>query len=213
TPMQGSDYYWGSNSVAANKGMLLSIAERLTGRKEFREATIQVLDYILGRNPLGVCFVTGFGERSPMHPHHRVSLADGILEPVPGMLVGGPNPDKQDGCPGYPDQGPAMSWSDSWCSYASNGVTINWNAPLTFVAGSLQSTADPLRGLFGAEQSLGAGFWSTVFGVIWRNNSNDWLYHLNHGWLFVVNSGTGAWLYSGEALGWIWTSPVTSPVF
>lgn len=99
------------------------------------------LDYVLGRNPLGVSYVTGHGQRTPMHVHHRPSQADGINEPVPGWLSGGPNPGQQDqkDCPvSYASKLPAKSWLDHDCSYASNEVAINWNAPLVYVATALQ---------------------------------------------------------------------------
>jgi endoglucanase len=46
----------------------------------------------LGRNAVGISFVTGFGAQSPQHPHHRPSEADRIAAPIPGLIVGGPNP-------------------------------------------------------------------------------------------------------------------------
>lgn len=138
-PMDESNFHWGSNSGAANTGMLMLIATMLSGNSDYREVAVSCLDYLLGRNPLHTSFVTGYGERHPLHPHHRISEADGIIPPVPGMLVGGPNPDRQDGCEGYRGHEPALSWVDSWCSYASNEVAINWNSPLAFVAGLLDA--------------------------------------------------------------------------
>jgi endoglucanase len=88
-------------------------------------------------------FVTGFGTVSPLHPHHRPSEADGIAAPVPGWLVGGPNPGQQDrkgcGTASYRSALPALSYLDDMCSYASNEVAINWNAPLVYVAAALQA--------------------------------------------------------------------------
>ena len=60
-------------------------------------------------------------------------------EPVPGLLVGGPNPGRQDGCPGYPSRLPARSYVDSVCSYASNEIAINWNAPLAYLAAAVDA--------------------------------------------------------------------------
>ena len=62
------------------------------------------LDYLLGRNATGYSFVTGFGDKTPLHPHHRPSEADGVTAPVPGLLSGGPNgrAPQQDKCAGYP---------------------------------------------------------------------------------------------------------------
>ncbi|MFT4256105.1 MAG: glycoside hydrolase family 9 protein [Pseudoxanthomonas sp.] len=141
--MRGPDFVWGSNAQALNQAMVLVEAYRLTQRRDFLDAAQSQLDYVLGRNPLGRSFVTGFGARPPLHVHHRPSAADGIPAPVPGWLAGGPNPRQQDarGCSGkpYPSQLPALSYIDEACSYASNEVAINWNAPLVYVAAALQA--------------------------------------------------------------------------
>ena len=39
---------------------------------------------------------------------------------------------------GYPNNNPASSYVDHWCSYASNEVTINWNAPLAYAINALR---------------------------------------------------------------------------
>ena len=53
------------------------------------------------------------------------------------MVAGGPHSGQQDGCPGYPSTDPARSYVDTWCSYSSNEVTINWNAPLFYSTAAL----------------------------------------------------------------------------
>jgi endoglucanase len=126
------DFVWGSNSNAANQGILLLMSYRLTGKKEYVDVAIANVDYLLGRNATGYCFVTGYGSKSPMHPHHRQSEADGIIEPVPGLLVGGPNPYRQDKC-NYRFVEAETAFTDDVCSYASNEIAINWNAPAVFL--------------------------------------------------------------------------------
>jgi endoglucanase len=141
-PMQGADYIWGSSAVALNQAMVLLHGYRLTGKRAYLDAAQAGLDYVLGRNAVGMSFVTGTGTRSPRHPHHRPSEADGIVAPVPGWLVGGPQPAQQDkkDCPvPYPSALPAKSYLDHACSYASNEVAINWNAPLVYVSAALQA--------------------------------------------------------------------------
>lgn len=132
------DYTWGSNANAANQGIALVQAYRLTGDRKYLRYALTNLDYLLGRNATGYCFVTGSGAKPPQHPHHRPSEADGIVAPVPGLLVGGPNPGRQDGCP-YPSALPALAYSDAVCAYASNEIAINWNAPLVYLAGALEA--------------------------------------------------------------------------
>lgn len=133
------DFVWGSNSVAANQGILLVQAYKLSNNRKYLDYAITNLDYILGRNATGYSFITGFGQKTPMFPHHRLSEADGIADPVPGLIVGGPNPGQQDGCKTYPSRIPDESYTDSVCSYASNEIAINWNAPAAYLAGALEA--------------------------------------------------------------------------
>ncbi|GAC1528888.1 MAG: glycoside hydrolase family 9 protein [Sediminibacterium sp.] len=132
------DFIWGSNAVAANQGILLIKAYLLTGDKKYADAALTNLDYLLGRNATGYCFVTGIGSKSPMFPHHRQSTADGITEPVPGLLAGGPNPGRQDKCK-YEFTEPETAYSDSVCSYASNEIAINWNAPVVYLSNAIEA--------------------------------------------------------------------------
>ncbi|HKP33044.1 MAG TPA: glycoside hydrolase family 9 protein [Chitinophagaceae bacterium] len=132
------DYNWGGNSNAANQGILLIRAYLLTENKKYLDAAISNLDYILGRNATGYSFITGFGGKTPMHPHHRQSEADGVEDPVPGLLVGGPNIGRQDNCK-YPFTEIETAYTDVMCSYASNEIAINWNAPIVYLANALEA--------------------------------------------------------------------------
>jgi endoglucanase len=148
--MVKKEFFWGSNSVAANQGMVLLLGFIATGKKSYKDAAIGTLDYLLGKNPNAYCFVTGAGDKMVMNIHHRPSTADNIIEPVPGFLCGGPNAQQNefpscedwDGCPEYPfpkGQKVAMSYADQAASYASNEVAINWNAPFVFLSGGCES--------------------------------------------------------------------------
>ncbi len=135
-PMVADDFVWGSNSAALNKAIVLMQAYRLTGNAEYKTVASSLMTYVLGKNPTGYSFVTGFGEKPAMLPHHRASQSDRVTRPIPGMLVGGPQNGQQDGCD-YPSGEPALSYADTWCSYSTNEVAINWNAPLVYVLASL----------------------------------------------------------------------------
>ena len=73
-----------------------------------------------------------------MFPHHRPSEADGIKEPVPGLLSGGPNPGQQDKCEGYTTKIADESFLDVTCSYSTNEIAINWNAPMVYLAAAIE---------------------------------------------------------------------------
>ena len=131
----GGDFGWGCLAEkCCCQAFALLYADKLQGTKKYRRYALQNADYLLGRNATGYCYVTGFGDRSPMHPHHRISSADGIEAPFPGMLVGGPNPGQQDKRDMhnavYPSNVPDESYIDDEESYASNEIAINWNASL-----------------------------------------------------------------------------------
>ena len=73
-----------------------------------------------------------------MHPHHRPSASDGITEPIPGLVAGGPDKGLDDAtllALYNSSTPPALCYADNQNSYASNEIAINWNAPLVFVAG------------------------------------------------------------------------------
>jgi endoglucanase len=132
------DFNWGGNSTAANEGILLINAYILSGDKKYIDFALSNLDYLLGRNATGYCFITGIGSKPPMFPHHRQSTADGITDPVPGLVVGGPNPGMQDKCT-YEFAEPETAYSDAVCSYASNEIAINWNAPVVYLANAIEA--------------------------------------------------------------------------
>jgi len=133
-----SDFIWGSNANAANQAILLIQVYRITHDRKYLDAALGNLDYLLGRNATGYCFVTGCGTFATRHPHHRPSVADGIDDPVPGLLAGGPNPGMQDRTP-YDFHEPETAYSDADPAYASNEIAINWNAPLVYLANALEA--------------------------------------------------------------------------
>jgi endoglucanase len=139
------DYAWGGNSNAANQGILLIYAYNLTKDQKYLNGAISNLDYILGRNATGYSFITGIGSKTPMHPHHRQSEADGIAEPVPGLMVGGPNLAMQDKC-NYLFKEIETAYTDDVCSYASNEIAINWQASIVYLANAIEAIMAKTRG-------------------------------------------------------------------
>jgi endoglucanase len=136
--INASDFNWGSNSEVLNRGMMLLQAYRINNNRNYLNAAQSSLDYVLGRNGLNMSFVTGLGTRSPLKPHHRPSDADGVTAPVPGWLIGGPHGNTPDGC-AYTSTAVAKRYVDDWCSYSTNEVAINWNAPLVYMGFALKA--------------------------------------------------------------------------
>lgn len=130
-----SDYVWGSNGTVGNQALLLLIANEFKPNGAYKQAALDDLHYLLGRNTFSLSFVTQLGANSVRHPHHRPSGADTNAEPWPGLLSGGPNHSRQDPAMRKLPDGlpPAKMYLDDQESYATNEVAINWNAPLVFL--------------------------------------------------------------------------------
>lgn len=139
-----SDFQWGSNSDVMNSAYLIAQAFRLDPKPLYLETVQEITDYIFGKNALGYSFLTGYGDKTPQNIHQRQSAADGIAEPLPGFLSGGPNAKKQDAHEvQYPDiTYPMTTWVDQVPSFASNEICLNWNAPLTYVLGFLEQESN-----------------------------------------------------------------------
>ena len=136
--LRSGEYTWGSNSAALNAAILLIAGFVEAHDSSYIDAAVDQLHYVLGVNGLTKCFVTGLGEYPVRQPHHRPSASDGIPDPIPGLLAGGPDQYRDDDVLKAlytSSTPPALCYADSTPSYASNEIAINWNAPLVFVAG------------------------------------------------------------------------------
>ncbi len=196
----GDFFYWSGNNAFGNWGMLFMQAFRLTGDASYYNAAVASLDYLLGKNATTYCFVTGTGTKSPMHPHHRISSADGIADPPPGMLVGGANSGDVSDCgsSSYPSTFPAKSYLDAECSYSTNEVAIGINAVLAFLTGSVQAEylmnfTDTMPRYFSVSTNrinLGFSVGDDVPLVIEGNT--DWELTTPEGWIYIsATSGSG----------------------
>ena len=145
TALPPDGYVWGSILPILSSAMAMILHARLTDRREMLEAALLQWHYALGLNALDTCFVTGFGERPVLHPHHRPSGADGIPDPVPGLISGGPNqrfpyPATRERL--APDTPPAKCFLDETPSADTNEIAIYWNSPAVFVAACFNGLQD-----------------------------------------------------------------------
>lgn len=136
-------YPWGSNSFVANNAIVMAYAYDLTGDTVHLNGVVSAMDYLLGRNPLDYSYVTGYGYHSVTYPHHRW-WANAVNENYPlapsGVMVGGANSGLQDPwvkgsgwTPG--EKAPQLCYMDNIEAWSTNECTINWNAPLAWLAG------------------------------------------------------------------------------
>jgi endoglucanase len=142
-------YPWGSNSFVLTNALMLGLAYDFTKDSKYLNGVAMGMDYILGRNSIDQSFVTGWGDRPLENPYHRLWCHQANPKyppPPPGVLSGGPNSGFEDpymqsaglgGCP------PQKCFIDNGEAWSANEVTINWNAPLFWVAAYLDEKQAP----------------------------------------------------------------------
>jgi len=130
---------WGSNSFLINNLMVLGLAGDFAEGRKYLNAVVAGMDYVLGRNAIDQCYVTGYGTRPLINPHHRFWAYQSNKKyphAPPGAVSGGPNSGLEDpyvkaanlvGCPAD------TCFADNIESWSTNEITINWNAPFAWV--------------------------------------------------------------------------------
>lgn len=146
-PLDTGEYYWGSNSVVAFNGVVLSAAYDLTSDQKYLDGAVDAIDYLLGRNALDVSYVSGMGSRAMSKPHHRFwgkGADSSFPPPPPGALAGGSNKLNPAGPRGSVSDSceEQRCWEDNANSYSMNEVAINWNASLFWLASFLHDQED-----------------------------------------------------------------------
>jgi endoglucanase len=141
TPAKG--YPWGSTSFVLTNALMMGLAYDFTHDAKYLDGVVLGMDYILGRNALDQSYVTGYGKRPLTNPYHRFwchQANSKYPSPPPGVLSGGANSGLEDpyvqaaGIKGLPPQKCFIDNGEAW---STNEVTINWNAPLVWVAAFL----------------------------------------------------------------------------
>ena len=111
-------YYWGCNGTVARMTLTLHVAGRISPNSDYKNAAMDAVGHLFGRNYYGRSYVTGLGYNPAMNPHDRRCGADGIKDPWPGYLVGGGHD--------------ATDWKDKQRDYRTNEIAINWQAALVY---------------------------------------------------------------------------------
>jgi endoglucanase len=151
---EGGSYAWGSNSQILNNLQVVGTAYDITGDKRFSTGVLRSMDYLLGRNALDLSYVTGYGDVYSQNQHSRMyahQVDASLPHPPAGTVAGGPNsttassgdpvstPLFKDGCPAQ------FCYVDDIGSWSTNEITVNWNAPLSWVASFAADQSRPAR--------------------------------------------------------------------
>lgn len=67
------EFYWGSATAMTASALEALWYEELSGDRTYHAMAAVQLDYVLGANPWGVCWVNGAGTTWPRTPHHQIA--------------------------------------------------------------------------------------------------------------------------------------------
>jgi endoglucanase len=132
--MDGVDYVWGSNRLIAKSAVQLLIVNRFAPDPQYVATARETLHWLLGRNPVNTCMVTGYGT-PPLGPifHHMYGPRGPGLPMPPGYLAGGVSPGD---CPGI-SNAPTKAWRPDWTNWVLTEPSIGYEGPFTYLLGSL----------------------------------------------------------------------------
>ncbi|MAY63613.1 MAG: endoglucanase [Rhizobiales bacterium] len=138
-------YGWGSNHSVIENMIVAAAAYDVSGKTEYLSGVREGMDYILGRNAMGMSYVTGYGTYYA-HRQFALMFANSVDPSLPGppkgALAGGPNGQPADPVAEEKLRGcaPQACYIDEWGSYSTNEIAINWNAALSWIAAFLADT-------------------------------------------------------------------------
>ncbi len=142
----------GSNGRILSNLVVIGTASLIDDASRYARGFVSGLDYLLGRNPVGLSFITGYGtdfSHRQRSRHFGHALDPAFPPPPRGAVAGGPASKTYEGFPGdprfatLPDQ---LCYVDEPTSETTNDVCIRWNAALllalTFtLSGTLPGTS------------------------------------------------------------------------
>jgi endoglucanase len=144
-------YPWGSNSFVVNNALVIALAHDISKDGKYLNGAVMGMDYVLGRNASDQSYVTGYGDRPLENPYHRFWCFQANPKyppPPPGSCRAARTPAskiptwRRRACSGCAPQKCFLDNGEAW---SANEVTINWNAPLFWVAAYLDEKKRPRR--------------------------------------------------------------------
>ncbi|MFC5470439.1 glycoside hydrolase family 9 protein [Cohnella suwonensis] len=165
--VKDGNYYWGITMQIVDTPMEMIIGSKLLGtfasnKAAIDELTYSQLDWILGQNPVGTSFVSGYGDNAVKYPFSIIFRTDNLPGVPKGYLVGGPNRYSNDIAVGNQiSRFAAKNYHDNFQEWTTNEHTIYWNSGLVFVAAystgsSNNSTISPTTAAFDKNTSMQA---------------------------------------------------------
>jgi endoglucanase len=128
---------WGSSGMVLNNLVIVAAAYDISGRPRYHGAVMEGSGLHVGRNALDISYVTGYGEVSAQNQHSRW-YASWIPRCPTRRAERWPAARTRPGRTLFRSRSwPALGqfcYIDDIQSWSTNELTINWNAPLAWIA-------------------------------------------------------------------------------
>ena len=145
-----AQYPWGSNSFIMNRMIALAYAYEVSGDVSYQKYILRSMDYIMGTNAMDISYVTGYGEKAETDTHDRWAWTIGQDAFWPkGWLSGGPNNELINDYETPGGVAAAKSYAAPGTAphaWGSKENTVNWNAPLAWMAWYIENKVVPVLG-------------------------------------------------------------------
>ncbi len=139
---EGAAYTWGTTNTLLGISLQTILYKKLTGSSQFDSLNVAQRNYILGKNPWGISFISKIGSNYTKNFHHQIGF---FKKHLPGALAAGPigkefldryniNFDTYDKYKSF--QTKEAYYRDDKNDYITNEPTIVSNATAIFVYGS-----------------------------------------------------------------------------
>ncbi len=137
--VDGVVFTWGSNGLISKAGALLLLVNRFAPEPAYVETAREALHYLLGRNAVNQCMVTGYGQPPLGSIFHTMygQVGHAGLPMPPGYLAGGVNQFDVAGISAWP----AKSWRADPTCWSLTEPSIGYQCWLVYLIGAL--TAEP----------------------------------------------------------------------
>jgi hypothetical protein len=140
---EGTAATWGTNVALLGISLQNILYKKLTGDVRYDSLETYQRDFILGRNPWGISFISGIGNNYTINFHHQIFF---IKKKLPGGFAAGPASkdvldkykiilEKKDKF--YKFQTNESIYRDDRMDYITNEPTITGNATAIFIYGNL----------------------------------------------------------------------------
>ena len=135
-------YPHGADRYILNNSVILAYAYEYLNEDKYLDGAMNGMDYVLGRNPMGISYVTGYGKNAVKNPYCRLwtSQLDSTAQSAPaGVLVGGANSFADDSwmkaAAISADDGVLKCYYDSFEASSVNEASVMNNAALVWMSG------------------------------------------------------------------------------